>query len=332
MLKMVLSLLLLLGAERVAWAQFLPPLPRPRRPQPPPPPPPSGQDDQTLHWLATLEEAVGRGRPILVYVHRDDQDRFPQPFFHARIHALCREGFSLVDLTIDQTPAELKVSTIPAYLGLDPHGNVLERFSGAPSPEQLYSWLGRIQELSRQAAAQMEARLAQAKKNVRLLMELAGSDRKGYPEIAAARRQLSALIDEQLARAEELLGRPESEKQGLALLAGLPRTFKEFAPAARIEILLASHAARKGELPGALAGLSRVLEDPKTPEPDRALALQVRNRLEEQGFERIRKALQLGAEGRFDPVVPELRAVVGAYGALRPAKIASRALDDLEEK
>lgn len=228
------------------------------------------------------------------------------------------------------------------FAGLDKYLNDTGlRLRELPAADKLINFGREVQAAARsveltlrnasQKAAEYAGRGDEASE-VRELVRIASTSKKGYPEIQAAKEKISEIAETDLKKARILLSRAETEKQGLAALDGIGRSFKGLPQGMSGELEAARHFSKKGEIGGAVERVNRVLRaDPKICEAEIGRAQEILSQIVKDGIGQIRAALQAGVEGDLDAARERINKIKKDYAGTEVARHAADVLADIQK-
>jgi hypothetical protein len=230
----------------------------------------------------------------------------------------------------------------PVFAGLDKYLNDTGlRLRELPAADKLINFGREVQSAARSVeillkgashkAAELAARGDDAGA-LRELIRIAQVNKRGYPEIAAAKERIDAMAQADLAKARLLLAKPETEKQGLTILEAMSRSFKGLPQATAGDLEAARHFALKPDVAAAMERLARVARaDAKIHGADVAAAQELQSQIVKEGIGLIRAALQLGVDGDLDGARERIGKIKKDYSGTEVAKHAADVLTDLQK-
>ena len=204
----------------------------------------------TPTWRYNLESALGRQRPVLLYVHPVVETGTPSFLRLPDIARASRDAFVFVRMPFkpgEPLFKDLNVTGAPTVLVLDTYGNEWRR-AATLSQNSIKDLLRFVPEEIARYIETLDRSLGQAKSReekgddrgaLLIYKRIAAETKKGYEQIAAAREKLRQLGDKRLADAVALLS--GNERGGLQELEGLAREYADTPLGARARLALLAH-------------------------------------------------------------------------------------------
>lgn len=233
-----------------------------------------GRRQRPVEWENAIEDGLGKvgdeRKYLFIYVHPPAETDEPTEFRNQDILEASRGEFVFVRFPFDKENSvqqEWKIVTAPTFIGADKRGNEVVRSQGSMSIDAIRTVLkntpdavAKLEATIRSLASKLDAadRSGDRTKTVRAAMDLIKTEKKGFPEIAAASRRLDELAVEEFRRAD--IADTADEAMGTAIIEAVVREFAGAPAAVEADIRLARRDASSGNTSGALTRLNRTLK------------------------------------------------------------------------
>lgn len=308
-----------------------------------------GKGDKGNFTADSLDDAASRigedkDKIIVFYAYQTDPDL--DMFRNNNTRDFADQNTVMVRNKYDKDNAQQKdmgIRTAPTFVGLDRYLNEFgTHMTSIPSGDQFVTFVKAIQAQVKKFEDDLKAASAKAEDaaakgdEARAIREFSGIvnlGKKGYPEIEAAKAKIQTIADSQFARAKILLGKPETEKDGLGVLEGIIRGFKGLSQALIAELEIARYLLNKGDIGSAMDRLNHVLRaDAKNFKEELGKAQDLLASIVTEGINGIRSALMMGVDGNLEAAKTQIKKIKTDYAAApEVVKHATDVLKDLEK-